>query len=231
MNPLKVSARNPNLDAPTEDALTTSHSTTSTVIGPQLLSETDRQRPVLQVLLDAQPSDPALYHIPSSPSPTDSMLDSMPGLEDASDTSDVINPSVLSDVFQDSRPSQPTDEPAASPDKMPRCQSLPSSPLSRACFPQRTACFDTGPSVPTSPVPSETNTVEALSLSSPPAPQFEISVIEAGVTPRPQSPTRDTLPGEVSDTRQQEPPFMTDGRGRVVWSRSGVKGGNSPPAN
>jgi hypothetical protein len=225
LNLLKISARNPNLDAPTEDSLTTS---TTTVIGPQLLFETDRQRPVLQVLLDVQPSDPALYPIPSSPSPTE-----MPSLEDASDASDVIDPSVLSDVFQDSRPSQPTDEPAASPDRMPRCQSLPSPPLSCACFPQRAACFDIGTSVPTSPVPSETNTVEALSLSSyPPAPQFEISsVIEAGVTPRPQSPTRDTLPGEVSDTRQQEPPFMTDGRGRVVWSRSGVKGGNLPPAN
>lgn len=76
------------------------------------------------------------------------------------------------------------------------------------------------------------DTGESQPLSSPPAPQFEISsVIEAGVTPSPQSPTRDPLPGEVSDTRPQEPPFMTDGRGRVVWSHSGMKRGNSPLAN
>jgi hypothetical protein len=43
-----------------------------------------------------------------------------------------------------------------------------------------------------------------------------------------QLPTRDPLPQEGPDTRQQDPPFMTDGRGRVVWSRSGVKRGNSP---
>lgn len=227
MNLLKFSVQNPNLDTPTEYALTASPSTasTSTVTDPQPASEAIH----VQTGLNVQSSDHALYSIPSSPS----SIGSVPPLlsETEVDPSGVTNPSVLSDVFQDSRPSQPTEEPAASSDRIPHCQSLPSPPHSCVCFPQRIACLDTTP-VPTSPVPSQMDTGESQSLSSPPAPQFEIpSVIEAGVTPSPQSPTRDPLPGEVSDTRQQEPPFMTDGRGRVVWSHSGVKRGNSPPAN
>ena len=144
----------------------------------------------------------------------------------------MANPSVVSDVFQDSRPSQSTEEPAASSDRIPHCQSLPVPPHSCVCFPQRTACLDTGTPVPTSPVPSQMDTRESQFLPSPPAPRFEISsVVEAGVTSSPQSSARDPLLGEVPDTRHQEPPFMTDGRGRVVWSRSGVKRGNSPLAN
>jgi len=222
------SVQNPNLDTPTEYALTASPSTssTSTVTDPQPASEAIH----VQTRPNVQSSDHDLYSIPSSPS----SIGSVPPLlsETEVDPSGLTSPSVLSDVFQDSRPSQPTEEPTANSDRIPHCQSLPSPPHSGVCFPQRIACLDTGTPVPTSPVPSQMDTGEPQSLSSPPASQFEISsVIEAGVTPSPQSPTRDPLPGEVSDTRQQEPPFMTDGRGRVVWSRSGVKRGNSPLAN
>lgn len=188
---------------------------------PQPVSESIH----IQTSLTAQPSDPAVYSIPSSPSSTFSLL---PLLESDDDLSDVIDPSVLLDVLQDSRPSHPTDEPATGSDRMPRCQSLPSPTLSCICFPQRATCLDTGTPVPSSPVPSQMITVESQPVSSPPAPQVETSpVTETGVNTSPQS---SPLPGEVSDTRQQEPPFMTDGRGRVVWSRSGVKRGSSPPA-
>lgn len=228
MNLLKFSVPNPNLDTPTEYAFTASPSisSTSTVTDPQPAPEVIH----VQAWPNVQSSDHALDSIPPSPS----SIISVPPLlsETEADPSGLTNPSMQSDVFQDSRPSQPTEEPAASSDRIPHCQSLPSPPHSCLCFPQRTACLDTGTPVPTSPVPSHMDTGESQTLSSPPTPQSEISfVIEAGVTPSPQSPTRDPLPGEVSDTRQQEPPFMTDGRGRVVWSRSGVKRGNSPLAN
>jgi hypothetical protein len=208
----------PNFDTPSEDALSASPSTSATVIvtDPQPVPESID----IQTSDDAQPSDPALSSIPSSPSSTGSM----PSLcETEVDVPDVTNPSVPLG------PSQPTDGSATSSDSMPHCQSLPSPPLSCVCFPQRATCLDTGTPVPTSPAPSQIDTVVSQTLSSPPAPQLEISsVTETGVTSSPQSPTRDPLWGEVPDTRQQEPPFMTDGRGRVVWSRSGVKHGNPP---
>ena len=228
MNLLKYGAQNPSLDTLSEFTLTTPPSTSSTsiVTHPQPASEAIH----VQTSPNVQSSDHDLYSIPPSPS----SIRSVPPLlsETEVDPPGLTNPSVLSDEFQDSQPSQPTEEPAASSDGITHCQSLPSPPHSCVCFPQRIACLDTGTPVPTSPVASQMDTGEPQSVSSPPAPQFEISsVIEAGVIPSPQSPTRDPLPGEVSDTRQQEPPFMTDGRGRVVWSRSGVKRGNSPPAN
>lgn len=199
---------------------------TSTITDPQPASEAIH----VQTWLNVLPSDHALDSIPPSPSSIGS-VSPLPS-ETEVDSSGLTNPSGQSDVFQDNQPSQPTEELAASSDRIPHCQSLSSPPLSCVCFPQRTACLDTGTLVPTSPVPSQMDTGESQPPSSPPAPQFEISsVIEAGVTPSPQSPTSDPLPGEVSDTRQQEPPFMTDGRGRVVWSHSGVKRGNSSLAN
>lgn len=193
---------------------------------PQPVSESIH----IQTSPDGQPSDPAPLSTPSSPSTS-----SMPSLRSETEVefSDVAIPPVPLGVFQDSRPSQPTDEPATSSDRMPHCQSLPSPPVfSCVSSPQRPACLDGGTPEPTSPVPLQLDTVESQSLSSPPAPQLEISSLtETGVTSSPQSPTRDPWPGEVSDSRQQEPPFMTDGRGRVVWSCSGVKPGNLPLAN
>lgn len=196
-----------------------STSSTSTVTDPQPPSEATH----VQTWLNTETSEHDLDSIPSSPS-------SIGSVSLLSETEvDPSNPSVPSDVFQESRPSQPIEELA---DRIPHCQSPPSPPHSCVCFPQRADCLDTGTPMPTSPVPSQMDTGESQSLSFPIAPQIEISsVIEAGVTPSPQSSTRDPLSGEVSDTRQPEPPFMTDGRGRVVWSHSGVKRGNSPPAN
>jgi len=171
---------------------------------------------------------PEFPHILTSPytqrpnSPLQSTLSSPASFPsergDEPDPPDVTNASTPSDVSQDSRPLQPTNEPTTSSDRMPPFQSRPSSPHS---FPQGTTCLDnTGTPAPTSLIPSQVVTEESHLLASPP-------VIEVGATASTQSPTRDPIP-EVSDTRQQEPPFMTDGRGRVVWSRSGVKRGSSP---
>jgi len=160
----------------------------------------------------------------------------MPSLLCASDSGTepdppgITNVSTLSDMLLDSGPPRPTDEPATIPERMrmPRPQSLPSTPSSLR-FPQRATCSDTGTPLPASPVPSQVDTVEFQSLPSSQAPVLEApSVIEVDTTAGTQLPTRDLLPGEGSDARQQEPPFMTDGRGRVVWSRSGVKPGGSP---
>ncbi|KAI0255855.1 hypothetical protein BJV78DRAFT_578773 [Lactifluus subvellereus] len=182
--------------------------------------------------LNIQSSEPLLHSIPSSPLSTSSM----PSLITASasgtegNLSDVTNISSLSDIYQDGRPSQPINGSITSSDRMPPRQSHPSALPSSLCYPQRAGCPNNGTSMPTSPVPSQRDDVECHSPLTPQAPQLEVSSItEVGPTVSTQSSTRDP-PGEVSDTRQQEPPFMTDGRGRVVWSRSGVKRGSSPPA-
>jgi hypothetical protein len=146
------------------------------------------------------------------------------------DPPEITNSSTLSDMLPDSGPPRPTEESATISERMrmPRPQSLPSTPSSLR-FPQRATCSDIGTPLSTSPVPSQVDMVEFQSLQSSQAPVLEApSVIEVGTTAGTQLPTRDPLPGEGSDTRQQEPPFMTDGRGRVVWSRSGVKPGGSP---
>jgi len=144
------------------------------------------------------------------------------------DPPDITDASTLSEVFQDSRPLQPANEPTASSERMPRLQSRPSSPHPSTYVPQRITCLDdTGTPVPTSPVPSPMITEESHLLAPPPASSEAPSIIEVGANASTQLPTSDTIP-EVFDTRQQEPPFMTDGRGRVVWSRSGVKRGSSP---
>ena len=145
------------------------------------------------------------------------------------DHPDTTNASTLSEMLPDSGAWRPTDEPATISDRVPRPQSLPSTPPSPLSFPQSATCLDTGVPLSTSPVPSQMDNVECQSLPSPQTPVLEApSVIEVGTPAGTQLPTRDPLPGEGSDTRQQEPPFMTDGRGRVVWSRSGVKPGSSP---
>ncbi|KAI0272476.1 hypothetical protein BC834DRAFT_348885 [Gloeopeniophorella convolvens] len=55
--------------------------------------------------------------------------------------------------------------------------------------------------------------------------------VEMDSTSCPRSPTSDHVSAGMLTARQQEPPFMTDGRGRVVWSHSGVKRGDSPLAS
>jgi len=178
--------------------------------------------------LNVQSSEPLLHSIPSSPLSTSSIpsLIATSASGTGGNLSDVTNTSSLSD---DGRPSQPINGPITSSDRMPR-QPHPGALPSSLCHPQRAGCPNSGTSVPASPVPSQRDDVESHSPLNPQAPQIEVSsVTEVGPTVGTQSSTRDP-PGEVSDTRQQDPPFMTDGRGRVVWSRSGVKRGSSPPA-
>lgn len=226
---------NPNVDTLTgqEDAPTVFPSISTTLVvtlPPNPIPVPESTHPL--ALSNTQPSDTPLPSIPSSPFSTSS---SMPPLMAASDCGtepnhpDTTNTSTASDIFQDSRPPQPIDEPTTISDRIPRPHSLPSTP-STVRFSQRSSCRDTGTSMPTSPVPSQVDSVDAH--SSPRAPLFEASsVLEVGTTASTQLPTRDPLCQEGSDTRQQEPPFMTDGRGRVVWSRSGVKPGSSPHSN
>ena len=142
---------------------------------------------------------------------------------------DVTNTSSLSDIYQDDRPSQPINESITDSDRMPPRQSHSGALSSSLSYTQRADGPNNGTSMPASPVPSQRDDVDFRSPLSPQAPHTEVSsVTEVGLTASSPSSTRDP-PGEVSDTRQQEPPFMTDGRGRVVWSCSGVKRGSSPP--
>jgi hypothetical protein len=180
--------------------------------------------------LNVQPSDPLLHSVPSSPLP----MTPMPPLISSSDSGaegdppDVTSTSLLPDICQDGRPPQPIDGSITSSDRVPPRQSHSGAPLPSLCYPQRAGGPNNGTSIPPSPVPSQRDDMESHSPLPPQAPQVS-TVTEVGPTASNPSSTRDP-PGEVSDTRQQEPPFMTDGRGRVVWSRSGVKRGSSPPA-
>ncbi len=225
---------NPNLDTPTpgpEDTLTTTPSTSTTSTVPLPPNPTVLESTHVLTLPNTQPSDTSAHSTPSSPLSTSSMPSLIAASEwgTESDPPDITNILMPSDMLPDSRPSLPTDEPTTIPDRTPRPQSLPNTPPSSVRYPQRATCLDTGTPVPTSPVPSQVDSVESRSCPSPQAPVFEASsMIEVGTTASTQLPTRDPLPGEGSDTRSQEPPFMTDGRGRVVWSRSGVKRGTSP---
>jgi hypothetical protein len=178
--------------------------------------------------LNLQPPDPLLHSIPPSPR-------SMPSLEAASDfetegdVPDVANTSSQSAINQDDRPSQPINESITDSDRMPPCQSHSGALSSSLSYAQRADGPNNGTSMPASPVPSQRDDADFRSPLSPQAPQIEVSsVTEVGLTASSPSSTGDP-PGGVSDTRQQEPPFMTDGRGRVVWSCSGMKRGGSPP--
>jgi hypothetical protein len=91
--------------------------------------------------------------------------------------------------------------------------------------------YDDDNSLPTQPVASLRDIAE---FNPPVSTQSLLSevpcVTEVDGATGVQSPAGEPLPGEVYDTRHQEPPFMTDGRGRVVWSCSGAKRGSSPLA-
>ncbi|KAI9511605.1 hypothetical protein F5148DRAFT_303175 [Russula earlei] len=198
----------PNFETPTSgiEGTFTDFLSTSTTSIVALPAETPLMPEPIHTLTspNAQQSDP----VPRSPSSSPSSIDSFPSLMSTSecetepDLPDVTDTSMRSG---DSLTSPPTIEPATTSDRVPRGQSPPSTPRSSACAPQRTACVDTGTLLPASPVPLHIDTADSQPLTSSPAPPEVSSMIE-------------------------EPPFMTDGRGRVVWSRSGVKHGNSPPA-
>jgi hypothetical protein len=211
-----------------EDTLTIFPSTSATPI-VTLPAEPNTVPESTHIL--TQLPDNSHHSIPSSPLSTSSMPSLLATSESGTepDPSDIINGPTLSDMLPDSRPSQPFNEPATISDRMTRPQSLPNTPPSPLRFPQRATCLDTGTPLSTSPVPPQVGSVDFQSLLSPQAPVLEpSSVIEVGTTARTPLSTRDPPRGEGSDTRQQEPPFMTDGRGRVVWSCSGVKPGGSP---
>ncbi|KAN0137190.1 hypothetical protein V8E53_005187 [Lactarius tabidus] len=128
----------------------------------------------------------------------------------------------------------------------PLLHSLPSSPLSvgfppslaEPDFPDTVSTYSLQDSYQDSHLPQPVNesavisdTHAGSSLQStqsllPEAP----SVTEVDVAATVQSSAGEPLPGEIPDTRHQEPPFMTDGRGRVVWSCSNAKRGSSPLA-
>jgi hypothetical protein len=215
---------------PPQDAHTTSTSTMSIPTLPPDPLPAPESTPI-PTSLSVQSSQPLSYSTPSSPLPTSSM----PSLIAASTSGtegnswDLTDTSPPWDIDQDGRPSQLINGSITSSDRMPR-QSPPTAPPSSLRYHQRAGCPNNGASVPASPVPSQRDDVESHFPPNPQAQQIEVSsVTDVGPTVSTQSSTRDP-PGEVSDTRQQEPPFMTDGRGRVVWSRSGVKRGSSPPA-
>jgi hypothetical protein len=178
--------------------------------------------------LNVQPSDSLLYSIPSNlpfTSPMPSLIAASES-ETEGDRPDVTNTPSLSEICQDGRPSLPINGSMISPDSVP-CQSHSGALISSPRYPQMAGGLDNGTSMPTSPIPSQRD-MESHSPSPLQAQQTEMpSVPESGenASNPPSDPST-----EISDTRQQEPPFMTDGRGRVVWSCSGVKRGGSPLA-
>ena len=150
------------------------------------------------------------------------------------DFPDTISTCSLPDSDQDSYLSQPANEsPAISDTESSRQSPSPFhlSPLDPCDFPDATRLGDES-SLPTLPVASlrdvgESNSPQSTQSLLSDAP----SVFEVDEATNVQSPAGEPLLfGEIPDTRHQEPPFMTDGRGRVVWSCSGAKRGSSPLA-
>ncbi|KAH9004740.1 hypothetical protein EDB86DRAFT_2885217, partial [Lactarius hatsudake] len=133
----------------------------------------------------------------------------------------------LPDSYQDSRLLQPANGSAAIPDTAsPHSPLRFLLPLCDACGPPGTARphdddHDDDP-LPTLPDSSlrdigESESVQSSLSEAPP-------LTEVGATASVPSSARE-LPGGATETRHQEPPFMTDGRGRVVWSCSAAKRG------
>ncbi len=196
--------------------------------------------------LPDSPFVPESSHIPTSHDPelhVDFLPHSMPsspfsegfqpsltsGPDVEPDIRDTVSTCSLPDSSQDSRLS-PASESVAISDTVSPCQS-PSS-FHFALF---DACGLPGPTpshddifLSAQPVPAlrDSDSIPSTQSLPPEAP----SVSEVGANGSIQSSAGESFSGEVSDTRHQEPPFMTDGRGRVVWSCSGVKRGSSPLA-
>ncbi|KAH9004720.1 hypothetical protein EDB86DRAFT_2885108 [Lactarius hatsudake] len=230
--PSMISAPELNPDAPTPEPVPTVFSSPSTTSlstplhDPPLVPEPSH----IPTLHDTQShDDPILRSIPSSPL----TVGFLPSLTADSDTEpDVPGPvstCSLPDSYQDSRLPQPPDESAAISDTAPppRSSSPFPLPLFDACGPPGTARpYDDSP-LPTLPDSSlrdigESESVQSSLSEAPP-------LAEVGATASVPSSARE-LPGGATETRHQEPPFMTDGRGRVVWSCSAAKRGSSPLA-
>ena len=178
--------------------------------------------------------DLLLHSIPSSPLSVDFSLSQTSGSGTEPEFPDTVSTYSLPDSYEDDHLPQPPNESAAISDTASPYQSPSPFHLSLldACgLPGATRPCDED-SLPTQPVSSLRDVEESNSPHStqPLLPEVT-SVTEAvdGVNCV-QSSAGEPFPGEVRDTRHQEPPFMTDGRGRVVWSCSGAKRGSSPLA-
>jgi len=169
--------------------------------------------------------DPVFHSVPSSPL----SVGFLPSLSEP-DFPDTVSTRSLPDSDQESDLPQPAIESAAISDtESPRRS--PSPFLLDPCgLPAATRPGDEI-SLPTLPVASLWDIGEPNSPQSTQSLLSEaLSVSEVDAAASIQSSTGEPLPGEIPDTRHQDPPFMTDGRGRVVWSCSGAKRGSSPLA-
>jgi hypothetical protein len=172
--------------------------------------------------------DPVVHSVPSSP-----LSVGFPPSLPEPDFPDTISTCSLPDSDQDSHLPQPANEsPVISDTESPRRSPSPFhlSPLDPCGLPDATRPGDES-SMPTPPVASlrdigEPNSPQSTQSLLSDAP----SVSKVDEATSVQSSAGEPLPGEIPDTRHQEPPFMTDGRGRVVWSCSGAKRGSSPLA-
>ncbi|KAH9066675.1 hypothetical protein EDB87DRAFT_1587491 [Lactarius vividus] len=219
--PSMISAPELNPDAPTPEPVPTVFSFPSTTSlstplhYPPLVPEPSH----IPTLHDTQSH---LRSIPSSPL----SVDFLPSLTTDSDTEpdvpDPVSTCSLPDSYQDSRIPQPADESAAISDTASPPHSPSPFPLSLfdACSPPGTVRpYDDNPLRNI----GESESVQPSLSEAPP-------LTEVGTTASVPSSTGEPLPGRALETRHQEPPFMTDGRGRVVWSCSAAKRGSSPLA-
>ncbi|KAH9072092.1 hypothetical protein EDB83DRAFT_2361116 [Lactarius deliciosus] len=209
--PSMISAPEHNPDAPTPEPVPTVFSSPSTptlstpLRGPPLVPEPSH----IPTLHDTQShDDPTLCSIPSSPLSVGFLPSLTTSFDTDPDFSDPVSTCSLPDSYQDSRLLQPANEPAAIPDTAsPHSPSPFLLPLSDACGPLGAVRpYDDNPlsTVPISPL---RDIGESDSLQS-------TQGAAAGIP----SSAGEPHPGGAPDTRHQEPPFMTDGRGRVRGS-------------
>ncbi|KAF8269842.1 hypothetical protein EI94DRAFT_1724436 [Lactarius quietus] len=172
--------------------------------------------------------DLVLHSIPSSP-----LSVGFPPSLTEPDFPDTVITRPLPDSHQDSHlPESSTESAAISDTESPRRSPSPFHlSLLDACGLPEVARLGDDSSPPTLPVsflrdigePNSPQSAHSLLSETP-------SVTEVDMAATIQSSAGEPLPGEIRDTRHQEPPFMTDGRGRVVWSCSVAKRGSSPLA-
>jgi hypothetical protein len=172
--------------------------------------------------------DPLLHTLPSSP-----LSVGFPPSIAEPDFPDTVNTHSLQDSYQDSHLPQPVNESAGISDTQSPC--LSPSPLHITLFDACGLSEEARPIGDSSLLPLPV--LSLRDIGEPNSPQSTQSLLteapsvtEVDVAATVQPPAGEPLPGEILDTRHQEPPFMTDGRGRVVWSCSSAKRGSSPLA-
>ena len=183
----------------------------------------------IPTLHDTQLHDDLVIHsVSPSPLPV-----GLPPSRPEPDFPDTVSNGSMPDLYQDNHLPQPANESAAISDtELPHRSTSPFHlPLFDACGIPEAAHSSDDTSLSTQPVSSSRHIGEPNSPQSTQSLLSEASfVTEVDATDSVQLSTGEPLPGEIRDTRHQEPPFMTDGRGRVVWSCSGAKRGSSPLA-